>query len=202
MKTTIILFGFSGSGKSVMAKRIARRLGLRVVHPSGILRAICLGKPVKDYETRSNRGFWESARGQRLLRDRLSRQEPPDVLCDRLILQEARRGNVVIDSWSLPWIYGGGIKVYLRAPRTCRAQRVARRDRLDEAAALRIVGRKDRDTRKLYQRIRGFDMARDLGMFGLILDTKALSKNEVEDRLVAFVRSKSSAQPFSMSQGF
>lgn len=184
-RPVIILFGFSGSGKSTMAKLIGRRLGLRIIHPSGILRDLMRGKKPDLAKTKSNRGFWEGKDGFSLLKGRLDDAVPMDVVSDRILLREIKKGSVVMDSWSMPWLSPVGFKVYLKAPFATRVARVARRGGLSEADARRIVRAKDADTRRLFQRVYGFDIARDHGVFDLVIDTNRMTKPEVLARLLA-----------------
>src|SRR3989338_8439649 len=110
----IIIFGFSGSGKSTIANLVGEKYGLRVIHPSGILRDLYEKKKVDLGNTRYNTGFWESEEGVKLFESRLDEDEPLDVVSDRILVREAERGNVVIDSWSLPWLTDKGRKICLQ----------------------------------------------------------------------------------------
>ena len=103
-ENVIIIFGFSGSGKSTIANLVGEKYELRVIHPSGILRDLYEKKKVDLENTRYNTGFWESEEGIRLFKSRLDENEPLDVVSDKILVQEAERGNVVVDSWSLPWL--------------------------------------------------------------------------------------------------
>ncbi|MDO8661053.1 MAG: hypothetical protein Q7K43_04130, partial [Candidatus Woesearchaeota archaeon] len=78
---------------------------------------------VAELETKRKK-IWESEEGIRLFKSRLSEDEPLDVVCDRILVQEVERGTAVIDSWSLPWLTDKGIKIYLKADLEIRAQRV------------------------------------------------------------------------------
>src|SRR3989338_2289237 len=127
IENVVIIFGFSGSGKSTMANLVGERYSLRVVHPSGILRDLYEGKKVDIGNTRYNTGFWESEEGIELFKSRLDKEEPLDVVSDRILVEEVRKGNVVIDSWSIPWLTDTGTKIYLKADLEIRAQRVAMR---------------------------------------------------------------------------
>lgn len=189
MKKIIIIFGFSGSGKSTIAKYLSKKLGLRLIHPSGILRAICLNKNIEEYKQISNHGFWEGKVGLNILRKRLNDDIPPDTLCDKIIMNEAKKGHVVIDSWSLPWLYNKAcIKIYLKAPLNMRAERVSKRDKIDFQTSKKIISEKDSSTRKMYKKIGGFDMKLDVEVFDLILNTSFLNKKQVEDKIINFVQ--------------
>jgi len=177
--TEIIIFGFSGSGKSTIANLVGEKYGLRVVHPSGILRDLYEGNKVDIGNTRYNTGFWESEGGVKLFRSRLDEEEPLDVVSDRILVKEIRRGDVVIDSWSLPWLTDRGRKIYLRAALEIRAQRVAKRSETCYERALEVVAMKDEETRKLFKRLYGFDIKLDHNVFDYVEDTNNLTKREV-----------------------
>ncbi|HII15530.1 MAG TPA: AAA family ATPase [Nanoarchaeota archaeon] len=179
MDKVIIIFGFSGSGKSTLANLIGKKYGLRVVHPSGILRNLCEGKPVDIKNTRHNTGFWETEEGIRLFKSRLEEKEPSDAVSDRLLLKEVSKGDVVIDSWSLPWLASNGIKIYLEADLDVRAERVAKRDSISYSRAKHIVSMKDEETQKLFKRMYGFDIKKDYTVFVYVINTNRLGKREV-----------------------
>lgn len=179
MITEIILFGFSGSGKSTVANLVGEKYGLRVVHPSGILRDLFEGKDVDIDNTRYNTGFWESEEGVKLFRSRLNEEEPLDVVSDRILVEEIRKGNVIIDSWSLPWLTDKGRKIYLQADLEVRAQRIAKRSQISYERALDIVAMKDEETRNLFKRLYWFDIKQDHDVFDYIINTNNLTKNEV-----------------------
>ncbi len=175
----VIIFGFSGSGKSTIANLVAEEYRLRVIHPSGILRDLYEQKKVNLESTRYNTGFWESEEGVKLFKSRLDEEEPLDVVSDRVLVGEVKKGNVVIDSWSLPWLTDGGIKIYLEADLEVRAQRVALRSDINYNKALDVVAMKDEETRKLFKRLYGFDIKQDYDVFNYVINTNHLFQGEV-----------------------
>jgi len=184
----IIIFGFSGSGKSTLANALGAKYNLRVLHPSGILRDLYEQKKVDLSRTRYNTGFWESEEGVILFKSRLHQAEPLDVISDRILLQEVEKGNIIIDSWSLPWLTEKGIKLYLETDLEIRARRVAARSVLTYDQSLALVSMKDEETRKLFQRLYGFDILRDHQVFDYILNTNTLTREEVFERASRKVR--------------
>ena len=178
-KNVIIIFGFSGAGKSTLADRLGKRLRLRVVHPSSILRELLQKKTVQIQKSRAGKGFWESAAGVRLFKDRLKEKRPMDMVSDRILLRELAKGEIVMDSWTMPWLSRHGFKIYLRTSSEARAHRVAKRSRLTLAQAKRIVRMKDEQTRKLNVRLYGFDIKKDIGVFDLIVDTDDMTAAKV-----------------------
>ena len=191
----IILFGFSGSGKSTMAEAIAARYRLRVIHPSGIMRDILSGcNTTAEYDMEraaKNTGYWESPGGMAFLKARLHDAVPLDMQVDRMLIDEARRGDVVIDSWSLPWhVRRHGIPafcVYLQADTLVRTRRVSARDGIRHADAARILAEKDEDTRHLFIRLYGFDIALDHGVFDWTINTDTLGEKEVFSRSCVYL---------------
>lgn len=175
----IIIFGFSGSGKSTLADMLGKELGLRVIHPSSILRNLIEHKALNIAKSKAGKGFWESDRGIATFKQRLKEPEPIDLLCDKILLREFKKGKVVIDSWSLPWLTKQGFKVCLQASLKTRTERVAERSKVSLVRAKTTIIMKDRETRKLYLQHKGFDIKQDTGVFDLILDTEKLTKKEV-----------------------
>ncbi len=176
-KQRIIIFGFSGSGKSTIADMIAKKYGLRVIHPSGILRTLLQHKKIK--KTEAGKGFWESQAGVKLFKKRLKEKEPMDIVADKILLKELSKGNLVMDSWNMPWLSDKGLKIYLKTSLSIRAQRVAKRSGLVYKKALAIVKMKDEETRKLFKRVYGFDIKKDFNIFHKIISTDKLNPGQV-----------------------
>ncbi|MCX6793374.1 MAG: cytidylate kinase family protein [Candidatus Falkowbacteria bacterium] len=184
-KIRIIVFGFSGSGKSTIAKMLARELKLRVIHPSSILRDLALKKTPEITKSKSGRGFWESAAGIKLFKDRLKAKTPADFECDKILLKELRKGAVVIDSWSLAWLTKHAFKIYLQSSRETRVKRVARRSRINQTKARSVIIMKDGETRELYREHKGFDIKRDTHVFDLIINTDKLNLKNVFSEILS-----------------
>jgi len=187
-RRVIIIFGFSGSGKSSLANLIAKKYKLRVVHPSGILRDIYEKKKIDISNTRSNNGFWENEKGIGLLRGRLKKEKPLDLISDKILLKEVRKGNVVIDSWNLPWISKEGIKIYLKADLNVRAKRVSKRNKMSYKKVKKIISNKDEDTYKLFKKLYNINIKKDLQVFDLIINTYNLNKTQVFQLLCDYLK--------------
>ena len=186
----IIIFGFSGSGKSTLANLIAKKYNLRVIHPSGILRNLYEQKEIDLSKTKHNKGFWETKKGIKLFKNRLKEKEPLDIISDKILLEEVKKGNVVIDSWNLPWLTNKGIKIYLKANLNERAKRVAKRSNINYFKAVKIIKLKDEETRKLFRREYCFDIKNDLNVFDLIVNTTSVNQDEVFNVVCEFLIKK------------
>ena len=183
----IIIFGFSGSGKSTIADMVGKRYGLRVIHPSSILRNLLENKSFDLDKTKAGKGFWESKKGMQLFKDRLKDEKPMDMVSDKILLKELSRGNVVIDSWSMPWLYKEGIKIYLQGTLSERAERVSKRSKINIKQATDAIRIKDSETRKMFKRIYGFDMSKDLDVFDLTINTTPLNQDQVFNKVADYL---------------
>jgi cytidylate kinase len=102
-----------------------------------------------------------------------------DKAVDQKLLEIAKQGNVVLDSWTMPWLLGNGFKIWLEASPQKRAERVAERDNITVKEALKVLRKKEKKTKSIYKRLYGFKLGEDFTPFHLILDTDNLSAEEV-----------------------
>ena len=180
MKTNaIIIFGFSGSGKSTVAELLGNKLGLRVVHPSSILKELLQGIQPDVNFSKAGIGFWESDQGIQLFKNRLKDKQPIDFVCDDVLLKELEGGNIVMDSWTMSWIFQKGFNVYLKTNKKTRIKRVAKRSNISKYLANQVITMKDNETRNLYIKHKGFDIKKDLHVFDLIINTDNLLPKEI-----------------------
>ncbi len=168
----------TGSGKSTLAKRLAKKYGLRYLSGGETLKSLAVEAGYKP----AGRGWWETGEGRMFLERRTS--DPKfDRRVDEELIKEAEVGNVVLDSWTMPWLIEKGFKVWLDASPQVRARRVAERDgtSLEEASIALIE--KDKRTRRIYKKLYGFDLGKDFTPFVVVLDTSELSVEEVYQTL-------------------
>ena len=177
-KLVICICGMAGSGKSTVAKRIAKHYGLRYSSGGDALKAVAaeLGYKV------SGEGWWETEEGIRFLKER-SRNLEIDRRVDQKQLEWAEEGGIVFDSWAMPWLLKDGFKVWLEASEEVRARRVAERDGLTLEEALKFLREKEAGTKRIYKELYGFTLGEDFSPFHLIIDVNALSKDEVFETL-------------------
>lgn len=175
----ICICGMAGSGKSAVAKKLAEKYGLKYYSGGDALKALAIEKGYKPVE----RGWWESEEGLSFLENREKNPEF-DKAVDRKLLEIAERGNVVLDSWTMPWLLKRGFKVWLEASPGKRAERVAKRDGISVKKALEALKSKEEKTKAIYKRLYGFSLGEDFTPFHLILDTDHLTAEEVFQTLV------------------
>lgn len=176
----IIVSGFAGSGKSTLVEALAAHFGLKFVHASDLLKEL-KSKKVKELDvehTSAGSGFWESPNGRKYLLLR-KKDSSMDKELDALLLKIAKAGNVVLDSWTMPWLCNNGFKVWLEVDARERAKRVAERDGLNQKAVLKKILERDKVTAGIYKKLYGFQMGPDKKVFDLIIDATNLAREAV-----------------------
>jgi cytidylate kinase len=173
-KIVICIAGLTGCGKSTLAKRLAERYGLKYLSGGTALKELAIKMGYKPCE----RGWWETEEGMKFLEHRL--KDPQfDRQVDEQLLKWAKNGNVVLDSWTMPWLLKGGFKIWLEASPEVRARRLAKRDNISLKEAIKAVKEKDERTRNIYADLYGFKLGEDYSPFDLILDANHLDAEEV-----------------------
>jgi len=170
----ICICGMAGSGKSTVAKKLAEKYGLKYYSGGDALKALAIEKGYKPAE----KGWWESPEGLSFLENRDKNPEF-DKAVDKKLLEVAKQGNVILDSWTMPWLLKEGFKIWLEASPKKRAERVAKRDGISVEKALKALRNKESKTKAIYKRLYGFSLGEDFTPFHLILDTDNLEVEEV-----------------------
>ncbi|MBU0636319.1 AAA family ATPase [Candidatus Micrarchaeota archaeon] len=181
MKTNVIIIsGIAGSGKSTLAESISKELGWKCVHASDILRQLKHKKmeEIDPYKTKQGKGYWESEEAMQYCRDRLQNLDWDKLVNERLY-KLVEEGNVVFDSWTLPWLTKKGVKIWLKVSSEERIKRLADRDTLSIEKAQKRVLEKEEKTIAIFEKAFGFRFGADLSPFHLILDTNSLNAKEV-----------------------
>lgn len=170
----VCISGMAGSGKSTLGRKLAAKYGLKCYSGGDALKALAIDEGYKAIE----RGWWESEEGLHFLEKRINNARF-DKAVDQKLLNLAREGNVILDSWTMPWLLEEGFKIWLEASLEKRAERIAGRDTMSFNAALRALREKERKTKCIYKELYGFSLGDDFAPFRLILDTDTLGAKEV-----------------------
>ncbi len=173
-KRVICISGMAGTGKSTLAKKLAQKYDLKYYSGGDALKELA---KQEGYDT-SVHGWWESPVGLTFLQKRTADPKFDKEVDDKL-LEFAKQGNVLLDSWTMPWLLKGGFKIWLEASFEKRAQRVAERDNLTYAEAVEVLGEKEGHTKAIYKALYGFVLGEDLAPFDFVLDTDNLNADEV-----------------------
>jgi len=173
-KIIICISGLPGCGKSTVAKKLAQKYRLKYISGGDALKELAVEAGFKP----SGEDWWETEEGRRFLNKRL---EDPDFdkRVDEKLIEAARQGNVILDSWTMPWLFDEGFKIWLDASLEVRASRAAKRDKISLEKAKELIMEREEKTREIYRRLYGFKLGEDFSPFHIILDTDKLDADEV-----------------------
>jgi len=177
-RIVICVSGLTACGKSTAARRLAEKYEIKYVSGGTALKELALKM---GYKTKA-KGWWETPEGMRFLEQRL-RDPKFDKQIDAQLLEWAAHGNVVLDSWTMPWLTKKGFKIWLEVSPTERAKRLSHRDGMSLKEAAQVIREKDGKTKRIYERLYGFKLGEDYSTFDLVLDSESLSSDEVFDTL-------------------
>ena len=170
----ICISGMAGTGKSTLAKKLAEKYCLKYYSGGDALKALAAEE---GYDASRN-GWWESIEGLKFLKQRKG-DAKFDKAVDQKLLEYAEKGNVLLDSWTMPWLLKTGFKIWLLASMEKRAARVAKRDKITVEKAVKVLKEKEDGTKAIYKQLYGFTLDEDFKPFDLVLDTDNLSAEEV-----------------------
>jgi CMP/dCMP kinase len=159
----VTVSGPHGSGKSTYAAKLAGALGLRHVSAGMLFRKLADERKV------SLEKFQELAAADPSI----------DRLVDERTMEEAERGDVVVDGQLAGWVLKeiSDLRVLLTAPLVVRLERIAARDRISLEEARRQTLHREGVQAERYRKHYGFSVD-DWSIYHLILDT---SFGSIED---------------------
>ncbi len=170
----ICISGKAGTGKSTLAKKLAQKYKLKYFSGGDALKALAAEQ---GYNSSVN-GWWESPEGLKFLEQRKTNSEF-DKAVDNKLLELAAGGDVLLDSWTMPWLLKDGFKIWLAASVEKQAERISVRDKMTVIESLAALREKETKTKVIYEQLYGFSLGDDFSPFDLILDTDNLSADEV-----------------------
>jgi cytidylate kinase len=183
-KISVIISGMPSVGKTTAAEAISKRFGLTHIAGGDMLREMAIEK---GYEPKGP-GWWDSQEGMKFLRER-DKDPRFDEEVDRKLIDHVCRGGVVITSYDVPWLTSNGLKIWFSASQRARARRLAGRDKISYASALKIIRERDSKNKKLYSKLYNIDFGRDLSVFNYVIDTENMTAKQVIDAAIRLVAS-------------
>jgi cytidylate kinase len=180
---SIIISGPPAIGKTTVAQGLAEEFDL--VHLSGgdILKELAKDK---GFDTKGN-DWWDTQEGMNFLIERQENSEFDKNVDDKL-KKLFSKGNVVITSYTLPWLVDGGVKIWLSGSKKNSVQRMTIRDNLSETDALGIVEKRYNENKIIYKTLYGFEFGEDLSVFNKIIETDDLDAKQVLELAKSTVR--------------
>ena len=174
MSKSIVVSGSPAIGKTTVAKGLAKEFGLNYLSGGDILK-----------ELASEQGFssngddwWDTEDGMKFLNQRKENSEF-DKKVDEKLIQLFEKGNVVITSYTLPWLIDNGIKLWLSGTVENSAKRMQNRDNMDAPSALEVVNKRFNENKLIYKNLYNFEFGDDLSVFDKIIQTDGINAEQV-----------------------
>ncbi len=168
----IAVSGPPASGKTTHAKYLAKRFNLKYVSAGALFREMAreIGISLEEFHRIAEKDY------------------KYDIMVDKRSIEEAKKGNVVLDGHLTAWITGehSDLKIYLTAPLEERARRLAEREGKKFQEALEELRIREESNRRRYLEIYGIDVS-DLSIFDLIINTSKLPVESIRRILEVFV---------------
>ena len=183
MIKSIIISGPPAIGKTTIAKGLAKEFDLVYLSGGDILKELA---EEEGFETRGD-DWWDTQEGMNFLNQRQKNSEFDKNVDDKL-KKLFSQGNVVITSYTLPWLVKGGVKIWLAGSKENSAQRMITRDNLSKNNALEIVQKRYNENKVIYKTLYGFVFGEDLSVFDKIIETDDLNAEQVLEIAKSTVR--------------
>ena len=191
----IILSGMPAVGKTTAAFSLCKEFNIDYHSGGDLLKELAKKKGYKI----SGSDWWDDIDGMTFMQNRF-KNFVLDRWVDTKLLEILNQGNVVITSYTLPWLTSGkykgkvpfpelsedkqGISVWLEASIENRAKRLGTRDNISVDKAMKIVKERDLKNQELYRQLYDIDFGQDLSVFDLTIDTNDIDINEVSKILI------------------
>ncbi|MCX8188887.1 MAG: AAA family ATPase [Nitrososphaeria archaeon] len=170
----IAISGLHGVGKTAQARRIAEEFGLRHVSGGAIFRSLAREKNLSLIELSKNAEVSDEI----------------DKLIDGRMVEEGKKGNVVIDSMLCAWFLKdlALIKIFLTAPDNIRFERIAKRDKKSFMDAYKETVAREASEISRFKKYYGLSISDVKDVCHLILSTEDLSEDDVFIILKSYIQ--------------
>jgi cytidylate kinase len=181
----IIISGMPAVGKTTVSRQVAEALKKPMVGGGDVLKEMA----VEEGYTPGGDDWWDKGEGMKFLEAR-KRSSGFDKEVDARLIQKAKKGDVVITSYPVPWLTKDGIKIWLTGSVSSRARRMAKRDGLPYSRCKEVLAVRDVENHKLYKKIYGIEFGTDLKPFDLVVETDAIGESRVAEIVIAYVKNR------------
>jgi len=184
-KISVVISGWPAVGKTTIAENIAKDFNLKLWNGGDILKMMAYER---GYSSSLNHDWWDTEEAIAFMKER--NNDPNfDRDVDSRLIGLVNGGNVVITSYTLPWISDATVNFWLQGSVDNRAKRLAMRDKISIPEAKRIVLRRDNENKLIYKRIYDFSFGENLDVFDFALNTDLLSLDCLIDLSKRIIRS-------------
>jgi cytidylate kinase len=188
-KMSIVISGWPAVGKTTIAENLAKDFNLKLWNGGDILKMMAYER---GYSSSLNHDWWDTEEAAKFMRER-NNNPNFDREVDNRLIELVKEGNVVITSYTLPWISDATINFWLQGSVDNRSKRMSMRDKIDINIAKKIVQRRDVENKLIYQKLYQFKFGEKLDVFDFAMNTDILSlesliiisKNIVENVIIS-----------------
>jgi CMP/dCMP kinase len=170
-KMSIVISGWPAVGKTTIAENLAKVFNLKLWNGGDILKMMAYER---GYSSSLNHDWWDTEEAAKFMKER---NDNPnfDREVDNRLIELVKEGNVVITSYTLPWISDATINFWLQGSVDNRSKRMSMRDKIDINTAKKIVQRRDVENKLIYQKLYQFEFGEKLDVFDFAMNTDILS---------------------------
>ena len=183
MSKSIVVSGPPAIGKTTVAKGLAKEFNLNYLSGGDILKELANEQGFSS----SGDDWWDTDDGMKFLNQRKENSEF-DKKVDEKLIQLFENGNVVITSYTLPWLIDSGIKLWLSGSVENSANRMQNRDNMDNSSAIEVVTKRFNENKLIYKNLYNFEFGDDLSVFDKIIETNGKNAEEVLEITKSYVR--------------
>jgi cytidylate kinase len=170
-KMSIVISGWPAVGKTTIAENLAKDFNLKLWNGGDILKMMAYER---GYSSSLNHDWWDTEEAAKFMRER-NNNPNFDREVDNRLIELVKEGNVVITSYTLPWISDATINFWLQGSVDNRSKRMSMRDKIDINIAKKIVQRRDVENKLIYQKLYQFKFGEKLDVFDFAMNTDILS---------------------------
>ncbi len=179
----IIVSGMPAVGKTTVSRQVADALKIPMVGGGDVLKEMA----VEEGYSPGGEDWWDRGEGMKFLQQR--KKSPNfDREVDARLIKKAKKGDVVITSYPVPWLTPDGVKVWLSGSVKSRATRMSRRDDLPVSRCMEVLSVRDQENYKLYKNLYGIEFGKDMKPFDLVVQTDAIDESKVAQMVIQYVK--------------
>jgi len=170
-KMSIVISGWPAVGKTTIAENLAKNFNLKLWNGGDILKMMAYER---GYSSSLNHDWWDKEEAAKFMKER-NNNPTFDREVDNRLIELVKEGNVVITSYTLPWISDATVNFWLQGSVDNRSKRMSMRDKIDINTAKKIVQRRDVENKLIYQKLYQFEFGEKLDVFDFAMNTDILS---------------------------
>ena len=184
-RISIVISGWPAVGKTTIAENLAKSFNLKLWNGGDILKMMAYER---GYSSSLDHDWWDTEEAAQFMNER-NNNPNFDREVDNRLIKLLNGGNVVITSYTLPWIADATINFWLQGSVDNRSKGMSMRDNIDIDTAKKIVQRRDHENKLIYKKLYHFEFGEKLDVFDFAVNTDMLtleslimiSKNIVEN---------------------